>query len=245
MQRDQTTKKPKQGDLRGSFKLLVFDADDTLWDCQSHFRDVEARYCGLLAKYAEPQRVSDELFRVEQKNMFELGFGSKAFTISLVENALQISRGQLTAAETAEILRLGISLQSIPCTPLEGVRETLEALKDYEKVVFTKGELLEQQRKMERSGLRKYFSDVVIVADKTEEEHLLLCRNHAVSPTETVFIGNSFRSDVAPALSIGSSAVYVPFHTTWQLELAEEYPHDRLTTISRFDEIPSAIEKSH
>lgn len=245
MQKDQDIKCPPWEDLGGFPRLLVFDADDTLWDCQSHFRAVEAAYCELLSHYAEPQQVSERLFQTEQGNMDELGFGTKAFIISLIENALKISDGQLTATETAEILRLGRSLLSIPCTPLEGVRETLEALNDCEKVVFTKGELLEQQQKMERSGLKKYFSDVTIVADKTEHEHLRVCQNHAVSPAQTLFIGNSFRSDVAPALAIGASAVHIPFHTTWQLEQTKEYPHERLMTISRFCEILSIVESGN
>lgn len=221
--------------------LLVFDADDTLWDCQSHFKAVEEEYCGLLSKYAEPRRVSEQLFMTEQGNMEQLGFGAQAFTISLVENALKISNGRLTATETAEILRLGRSLLNIPCTPLEGVRETLEALSDYRKILFTKGELLDQRRKLERSGLQKHFSDVVIVADKTAEEHLRVCQSHSVSPAQTLFIGNSFRSDIAPALSIGASAVHIPFHTTWKLEQTEEFAHHNLTTVAHFNEILAAF----
>lgn len=222
-------------------RLLAFDADDTLWDCQSHFQTVETQYCQLLSRYAEPRQVSESLFITEQGNMEKLGFGTKAFIISLVENALNVSGGRLTAAETADIISLGKSLLDIPCTPLEGVRDTLEALGGYEKVVFTKGELLEQRRKMERSGLKVFFSDIVIVADKTEEEHLRLCQSHSVSPAQTLFIGNSFRSDIAPALSIGASAVHIPFHTTWKMEQTEEFAHNKLTTIAHFSEILAAF----
>lgn len=223
-------------------KLLAFDADDTLWDCQSHFKAVETKYCELLAHYAEPLRVSASLFSIEQGNMEKLGFGSKAFIISLIENALKISDGRLTAAETAEIISLGKSLLDIPCTPLESVRETLEALNGYKKILFTKGELLEQLRKIERSGLRDYFDDVVIVADKTELEHLRLCERHSVRPADALFIGNSFRSDIMPALSIGASAIHIPFHTTWKLEQAEEFTHRNLATVSHFNEILAAFQ---
>jgi len=227
--------------LLNDIKLLVFDADDTLWDCQSHFQAVETRYCDLLRGYADAEQVSEMLFATEQGNMERLGYGAKAFTISLIENAIKVSGGRLTAAETSAIIALGKSLLQLPATPLPTVRQTLEALADYEKILFTKGEQHDQQQKIERSGLKEYFSDVVIVADKTAKEHLRVCQRHGVSPAQTLFIGNSFRSDIAQALSIGAAAIHIPFHTTWQLEQSEPYPHERLATVSRFDEILSVI----
>ena len=124
-----------------NISVIAFDADDTLWDCQSHFADAERRYCGILEHYADATTVSDELFAVESANMPLLGYGGKAFTISLVENALKLSGYRISAADVARIIDLGKSLLSLPATPLPGVRDALEALRGYRLVLFTKGEL--------------------------------------------------------------------------------------------------------
>lgn len=221
--------------------VIAFDADDTLWDCQSHFVDVERDYCRVLSPYAGAARVSAELFRTESANMSLLGYGSKAFTISLVENALRVSDGRVTAAELAEIVELGKSLLRLPATPLPEVRQTLEALRGFRLALFTKGELLDQHNKLVRSGLAEFFDYVEVVPDKSKEAYARLCRRLAVEPRRLLMVGNSFRSDIVPALAIGASAVHIPFHVTWQLEHAEEFPHERLVKISRFGEIPGLV----
>lgn len=222
-------------------EVIAFDADDTLWDCQSHFQDVERRYCGILAPYADAPTVSGELFRVESSNMSLLGYGSKAFIISLVENALQVSGGRVTASELSSIIRLGKSLLSLPATPFPDVVPTLRALGGYRLALFTKGELLDQRNKLVRSGLSDYFEHVEIVIEKNAQAYLELCRHMLVEPRHLLMVGNTFRSDVAPALSVGASAVYIPYHTTWQLEQAEEYPHERLVKLSRIGELPGLL----
>lgn len=221
--------------------VIAFDADDTLWDCQSHFSDVERRYCDILSPYADAKTVSDELFAVETSNMSLLGYGGKAFTISLVENALRLSGYRIAAADVARIVDLGKSLLRLPATPLPGVREALEALNGYRLVVFTKGELLDQHSKLMRSGLSQYFSHVEVVIDKTEATCLSLCRTLRVEPCRLLMVGNSFKSDIAPMLSIGASAVYVPFHVTWKYEHTEEFAHERLRQISDIVELPALL----
>ena len=118
-----------------NISVIAFDADDTLWDCQSHFADAERRYCGILEPYADAKTVSDELFAVESANMPLLGYGGKAFTISLVENALKLSGYRISAADVARIIDLGKSLLRLPATPLPGVRDALEALRGYRLVL--------------------------------------------------------------------------------------------------------------
>lgn len=155
-----------------NIKLVAFDADDTLWDCQNHFDAVERAYARILAPYrsAGQPPPCEALFAVESRNMPLLGYGCKAFTLSLMENALSYSRHRLSAAEMGRILELGKTLLELPATPLEGVADTLRvlrALRRYRLVVFTKGELLDQENKLRRSGLWPYFDDVVVVSDKT------------------------------------------------------------------------------
>ena len=144
-------------------RLLAFDADDTLWDCQGHFDNVEKAYAQLLAPYADEPTVAEMLFQTETANMPLLGYGSKAFTLSLVENAVKVSRGQIAAADVLRIVELGKSLLTLPATPLPEVRPTLEALRQsgrYAMVVFTKGDLLDQQNKVRRSNLAPLFDEI-------------------------------------------------------------------------------------
>lgn len=225
---------------RDKIKLLAFDADDTLWDCQSHFNSVERAYCKLLEDYGTAEEISQALFATETADMPHLGYGCKAFTISLVENAIEVSNGKIPTGKIMEVVRLGRSLLELSATPLHGVKATLEALYgqgNYAMVVFTKGEILDQENKLRRSGLARYFDDAVIVADKTREEYTKLCRRFGVGIDNFMMIGNSFKSDIEPVLQLGGYAAHIPFHTMWKYEMAEEYDHDRLVRLSHFDEL--------
>ena len=223
-----------------NIKVIAFDADDTLWDCQSWFDEAERRCCELLSPWATTREVSEGLVQTERKNLSLTGYGTKAFTLSLVENAVRVSRGQITGDVVMELLMLGQQLLQFPTTPLPEVEDTLQELsrlRHYRLVVFTKGELMDQEGKLRRSGLEKYFSHVETVSDKTEQEYRQLCENLGVAPEETLIVGNSFRSDIAPALTAGAWAVHIPYHVVWELEKSEEFAHERLHKISRFSEL--------
>lgn len=221
-------------------KAIVFDADDTLWDCQTAFDAVEREYCRLLAPFATPENVSSSLFETEEANMSLLGYGCKAFVLSLVENAVRISGGRVGGHAIGEILRLGKQLLDLPARPLPGVEQTLAKLYEegrYRLAVFTKGELLDQQNKLRRSRLTKYFQHVEIVSDKTERAFLNLCRQLRLSPASVLMVGNSLKSDIAPALSAGAHAVHIPFHATWKLEQTADFEHTRMIKIENFAEL--------
>ena len=221
-------------------KVVAFDADDTLWDCQSWFDQVEHKCCQLLAPWATPDEVSQGLFATERRNLPLTGYGTKAFTLSLIENAVRVSRQQLTGDVVMQLLALGRQLLLFPTTPLPGVEATLRQLSQsrrYRLVVFTKGELLDQQNKLHRSGLEPYFSHMETVSNKTEQAYRQLCQNLGVAPEQTLMVGNSFRSDIAPALQAGAYAVHIPYHVVWELEKSEEFPHPRLQKITRFSQL--------
>ena len=232
------------------YKVIAFDADDTLWDCQSHFEAVEEHLYSLIAPYCENPKL--ELFNTESGNMADLGYGCKAFTISILETAMRVAGNDLSITTLNELLRHCKQLLHLPATPLPGVETTLRALRgkrkeesgkrydtsdDFKMVVFTKGELQDQENKLKRSGLLKYFDDVEITSDKGQTEFLALCEHQHIHPSELLMIGNSLKSDIAPALAIGAWAIHIPFHVTWQLEHVEDFDHERMVKVERFSEI--------
>ena len=225
-------------------KLVAFDADDTLWDCQSHFEAVERDYCSLLAPYGDSAHISAELFKTETANMPELGYGSKAFTLSLVENAVKVSGGRVSADTLLQIQQLGRSLLRIPATPLEGVEEALRAIRAmarYKMVVFTKGEILDQENKLLRSGLWDYFDRVEVVADKTPRQYRELCAMFGIGISELLMVGNSFKSDIEPVVRLGGMAVHIPFKVTWAHEQTEEFDHGNIARINSISELPALL----
>ena len=226
--------------MKEKIKVIAFDAEDTLWDCQSWFDEVEHKCCELLSPWATAREVSEGLFATERKNLSLTGYGTKAFTLSLIENAVRVSKEQLTGDIVMRLIELGQGLLKFPTTPLPEVEETLCTLAErrhYRLVVFTKGELMDQEGKLARSGLEQYFSHVETVSNKTEQEYRQLCENLDVAPEQTLMVGNSFRSDIAPALAAGAYAIHIPYHVVWELEKSEEFPHDKLRKITHFGEI--------
>ena len=182
-------------------KVVAFDADDTLWDCQTHFDEVERQYCRILSPWADAATVSRRLFETEGKNMPVTGYGSKAFTLSLLENAVNISDGEITARELMRIQELGISLLNLPGTPLPGVRETLEKLKEkgqYRLVVFTKGEIMDQEGKLLRSGLWDFFDRVEVVSNKTTRQYRELCETFGITIHELLMWATRSRATSSP-----------------------------------------------
>lgn len=226
-------------ELSENVSLIAFDADDTLWDCLGHFVEVEKAYSQLLAAYGSEEAISSKLFEREKANMPLLGYGSKAFTISLVENAIAVSRGQISGDKLLEIINLGKTLLNMPAVPLEGVEETLRALHkrgSYKMVVFTKGDNLDQENKFHRSGLAKYFDDCIVVADKTPHEYMHLCHLFDTNIGRLCMVGNSFKSDILPVLKLGGYAVHIPYELEWQMEHTED-SEDKTRTFPRFRHI--------
>jgi putative hydrolase of the HAD superfamily len=227
--------------LSERISLIAFDADDTLWDCQGHFDDVEADYCRLLAPYGSQDEIAAKLFQTENSNMPLLGYGSKAFTISLVENAIKLTKGNISGDELLKIIDLGKTLLNMPGTPLEGVEETLKELHKkgtYKMVVFTKGDNLDQENKFKRSGLAKYFDDCIVVADKTPHEYMHLCRLFDTNIGRLCMVGNSFKSDILPVLKLGGYAIHIPYELEWQMEQTEEKTeHPKYRRIDAFKQL--------
>ena len=227
-----------------NIKLVAFDADDTLWDCQGHFNSVERAYCELLSSFGSHDEISSRLFSVESANMPLLGYGSKAFTLSMVENAVRISGGKLSHEQLLKIISLGKSLLRLPATPLPGVVNTLRRLRElqrYSMVVFTKGDNLEQENKLVRSGLSEFFKDVIVVSDKTKHEYTRLCDMFDTDIKHLCMVGNSFKSDIAPVLQLGGYGVYVPYKLMWKHEEGEVFGHPHLREVSHIGQIMNLL----
>lgn len=229
--------------MESCWTLLAFDADDTLWECQAFYEQAEREYAKILAPYGSAEEVSASLFAVETANMPLTGYGAKAFTISLVENAVEMSHGDIAAHDIMDIVQIGKKLINLPGKPLAGVRQTLQRIRAtgcYGMVVFTKGEILDQEHKFVRSGLAPLFDDLVVVSDKTPESYEKLCRQHGCDISRLLMVGNSFKSDISPVLQLGGWGAYIP-HNMWQHEQAKEYAHPKLIRLENFCQLENIL----
>lgn len=226
------------------FSILAFDADDTLWDNQSHYDRAEEVFVSVLHEYGSPEELSDRLFEEESGNMDVLGYGAKAVCISMMEAAIRISGGKVSATQLSVILSQAKGLLRLPATPLPGVLETLRALRErnrYRMILLTKGDMLDQRNKLRRSGLEPFFDRMRIVTDKTPDVYRELCREEGIEPSGLLMVGNSFKSDILPVVEIGGYGIHIPFHTLWRHEVTDEFPHPRVQRAQSFSEILELI----
>ena len=202
--------------------VIGFDADDTLWVNETYFREVEDKFAKILEDYEVNDRAVQELFKVEIRNLGRYGYGVKGFVLSMIECALDLSNHTLPQTSISEIINLGKEMIEYPIELLPDVVDVISRLKDeYRLIVVTKGDLLDQERKLQRSEIAHYFHHVEIVHEKEEANYSRLLRQQDIDPKEFLMVGNSLKSDVLPVVGIGAQAVHIPFHTTWQHEEAE------------------------
>jgi len=202
-----------------NINVIGFDADDTLWVNETYFRETEEQFATLLEGYETKNKVDQELFKMEIKNLELYGYGIKGFMLSMIESAMELSNYQLGADKLMEIIAMGKRMLNQPVELLDGVENVLKALSPkYRLIVLTKGDLLDQERKLEKSGLSRYFQHVEVLSDKKEANYQNLLNHLNINVEEFLMVGNSLKSDVLPLLNIGAQAVHVPFHTTWQHE---------------------------
>jgi putative hydrolase of the HAD superfamily len=227
-------------------KIIGFDADDTLWVNEPFYRDTERKFCELLKSYCSADEINRQLYKVEVNNLDLYGYGSKAFILSLIETAVNISDGKVTAAEINKILALGKEQINTKNPLLEGVPEVLQVLSaHFRLIVATKGDLLDQERKLKNSGIGGYFHHIEIMSDKKEENYRKLFNHLDIRPEEFIMVGNSLKSDIVPVIRLGGYAIHVPFHVTWQHEelLPDEIPEAHFITIENISEIISILIK--
>jgi len=220
-------------------KVIAFDADDTLWVNEPYFREAEDKFSALLEDYLPHHAATRELYKTELQNIPLYGYGVKGFMLSMVETALRVSDNTVPHHVIEKAIAYGKDLLAKPVELLEDVQETLSQLKDqYRLVMATKGDLLDQERKLRKSGLEAYFHHIEIMSDKQEADYLSLIKHLDIAPDEFMMIGNSLKSDVLPVLSIGGHAIHVPYHTTWEHEKVEgSIEHARFHSVETLKEI--------
>ncbi|MBL3654572.1 HAD family hydrolase [Fulvivirga sediminis] len=206
-----------------NIKVIGFDADDTLWVNENYFREAESAFCQLLAEYQSSEVLMKKLYEVEVKNLELYGFGIKGFTLSMMEAALEICGLNFSASISTEIIRIGKEMLDKPVVLLDQVEDILRKVrKTYRVILVTKGDLLDQHRKLEKSGLEGYFHHIEVMNKKSEADYRRLVSHLDLYPEEFLMIGNSLKSDIIPVLNIGSNAIYVPYEITWQHEVPTE-----------------------
>ncbi len=218
----------------GQLTTIGFDADDTLWQNEQFFRMTQERFAALLADYTDPSHLADRLLAAEKRNLGAYGFGVKGFTLSMIETAIEVTDAKVPASVIRELVDAGREMLSHPIELLPHAREAIEALAGrYRVLLITKGDLLDQERKLAQSGLGDLFDGVEIVSDKTPGIYAEIFARHGDGTASAMMIGNSLKSDVLPAIEAGGWGTFVPHDLTWELEHA-----DAPETHARYNELP-------
>ena len=222
-----------------NISVIAFDADDTLWVNEPYFREAEEKFCALLQDYVPHHTAAQELFKTEIQNLPLYGYGIKGFMLSMVETALRVSSNTVNIDVVEKAIEYGKDLLARPIELLDSVEEVLKALQPtYRLVVATKGDLLDQERKLKKSGLEHYFHHIEIMSDKQEKDYQKLIRHLDIRPDQFLMLGNSLKSDVLPVLAVGGHAVHIPYHITWDHEKVDHHiEHPQFYQATRLSDI--------
>jgi putative hydrolase of the HAD superfamily len=197
-------------------EIIAFDADDTLWQNEDLFYATHERFKQLLSKYHDEQWIVDRLYQTESRNFLHFGYGVKGFTLSMIETAIELSEGRISAGEIQTLIEMGREMMNAPIELLEGVTEVVEGLSQkFDLMLITKGDLFHQESKIARSGLKDYFKRIEIVTEKDAGVYQRIAERHGIRPERFLMIGNSLRSDILPVIEMGGIAIHVPYKTEW------------------------------
>ena len=224
--------------LKGKFDTIFFDADDTLWENERFFRAAEDQFIELLADYTSPEGVQDLLWRKQEDNIPLFGYGSKTYMIGMTDAAVELCGGHLPDKIYQGVKKIITDLAFHEFEIIDGVEDTLKALHGrYRMIVATKGDLPEQMNKYRTSGLERYFHHCEVMENKDEKNYLELAAKHDLAPEQLLMIGNSVRSDIAPVVSIGGTAIHTPHDVVWVHEMMDMPESDRIIEVKTIMEI--------
>ena len=226
-----------------SITTIGFDADDTLWQNEAFFRLTQDRFTALLSDHADPDHLHDRLLAAERRNLGHYGFGVKGFTLSMIETAIEVTESRVPAAVIAEIMAAGREMLEHPIELLPHARAAVEALAGTHRVLLiTKGDLLDQERKLAQSGLGDLFHGVEIVSNKTPAIYAQIFARHGHGHDRALMVGNSLKSDVIPAIEAGGWGVHVPHGLTWALEQADApIGHPRFAALDHLGQLHDLV----
>jgi putative hydrolase of the HAD superfamily len=228
------------------FEAIGFDADDTLWDNESMYLRATVRLKELLSKYQDPDVIARKLDEIEVRNVGVYGFGIKSFTLSMIETALEVSGGKVDGRALGSIIDMSKEMMTAGVELIERAEETLSKLSEtYDLMLVTKGDQFEQQTKIDRSGLSKYFRYIEIVSEKSKENYRNILAKYKINPQRFLMVGNSMRSDILPVVAIGGKAVYIPNELTWSHEMASMEEINRATydELEHLGQLPEYIKR--
>jgi putative hydrolase of the HAD superfamily len=225
--------------IKNQIQVIAFDADDTLWVNEPYFQQTELAFCQLLEAYLPVQEVSQELFKTEMKNLTLYGYGVKGFMLCMIETLSRVSNDSASILLVNKVIELGQALLQQPVNLLDGAEEVLRQLKsDFRLVVATKGDLLDQERKLRKSGLQNYFHHIEIMSDKQTGDYQKLLKHLDCNPENFLMLGNSIKSDILPVLELGGYAAHIPYHTTWAHEqITDSIAHPNFLPLNTMTEI--------
>jgi putative hydrolase of the HAD superfamily len=223
------------------FKVIAFDADDTLWRNEDIFIHAQDEFINLLLPYHDETYIRSHLGDVQIQNLEHFGYGIKGFTLSMIETAIELTEGRISGNEIHKIIQLAKCMLASPVELLPNVENVLSKLESKARLfVITKGDLLDQESKLARSGIAEYFEAIEIVSDKTSDAYQQILQRHNISTEHFLMVGNSLKSDILPVLDLGAQALHVPYHSTWDHEKVTDdtllhYP--QLTTLNDITEL--------
>lgn len=222
---------------------IALDADDTLWRNEEIFMEAQGTFIELLEPYHDKSYILSHLEGVQVRNLRHFGYGIKGFTLSMIETAIELTEGRISGHEIHQIIQLAKNMVSEPVTLLPHVQEVVEGLRgQYQLMVITKGDLLDQESKLARSGIADWFDLIEIVSDKTEESYRQILSRYQIPVDQFIMVGNSLKSDVLPVLDLGASAIHIPYHSTWvheQVDDATLSKYKQLVQLTSIAELPS------
>ena len=223
-------------------RTLAFDADDTLWHNETHYAETQEAFRALLRPFHDDAWIDARLYDTEIRNLRHYGYGIKAFTLSMIETALELTEDRLDGAGVRQVVGLGKAMLDRPVEPLPGVAEVLRELSgSFSLMVITKGDLFDQETKLAKSGLGGHFSKVEIVSEKDEPTYAAILARHGIAPSAFTMVGNSVKSDILPVLALGARAVHIPYHTTWAHEAAEAPVACAFPVLDAIRELPALL----
>lgn len=224
-------------------KIIAFDADDTLWHNEPYFDEAQERFCKLFEDFASNQEILGLILNHQVKNLPLYGFGIKAFTLSMIETALEITNANISGKGIAQIIDIGKDLLQKPVDLLPNVEDVLKTLHGkYKLVVATKGDLKDQHRKLHDSGIGHYFHHIEVLSDKSELDYAKMFGRLECNAKDILMIGNSLKSDVLPVLNLGGFAIHIPYHTTWEYEKIDfEIEHQNFLALKSIENILTVL----